>query len=242
MPRRAGCPRSEPFWKGSKAAASLGHYAAGARALASPLLWCPAVNRPLHLTPTFVFVTVSVLAACTDSSVTSSESDGGSEGPLMDSPSTTDSPATDATACSSEASVVSCCCEGDLQATPSCGSDGTLTCAAGYGLYHGPDCSCPAGHGPCCGGTNLLDASDAADAPPTDSSLCVSPEVLRFETAGCGAAAHPVCGSSAQDACFGQVCGCEGTTLSKCDYATAAWSHLGPCGDAGEGGADAADQ
>jgi hypothetical protein len=95
---------------------------------------------------------------------------------------------------------------------------------------------------------NILDASDAADAadapdaPPSDGSVCVSPNVLRYEMAGCGAAAQPVCGSSDQDACIEEVCGCDGTTLSKCDYATAPWSHLGPCGDAGEGGADAADQ
>jgi hypothetical protein len=89
---------------------------------------------------------------------------------------------------------------------------------------------------------STLDASDAADAPVTDGSTCVSPQVLRYETAGCGAAAHPVCGSPDQDACIWEVCGCDGATLSKCDYAPAPWSRLGPCGDAGEGGIDAADQ
>jgi hypothetical protein len=145
--------------------------------------------------------------------------------------------------------MVSCCCDGDVQATPTCSGDGILTCGPGYGLYHGADCSCSTGRGPCCIAMNT-DASDAADAPsdapsdapPTDGSVCVSPQVLRYETAGCGAAAHPVCGSSDQDACLEEVCGCDGTTLSKCDYAPAPWSRLGPCGDAGEGGADATDQ
>lgn len=106
-----------------------------------------------------------------------------------------------------------------------CSAEGTLSCATGYGLYQGADCSCTTGRGPCCGAQNTLDATDA----PNDADVCSAPMVLRFETAGCGASAHPVCGSSDQDACAMSVCGCDGTTLVKCDYASAPWSHLGPC-------------
>jgi hypothetical protein len=63
------------------------------------------------------------------------------------------------------------------------------------------------------------------------------PNVLRYESAGCGADAHPVCGDVSQDACAADVCGCDGTTIVKCDYASAPWSHVGSCVvDGGDGG------
>jgi hypothetical protein len=76
---------------------------------------------------------------------------------------------------------------------------------------------------------STVDAPSYATDAPSDADVCSAPMVLRFETAGCGASAHPVCGSSDQDACAMAVCGCDGTTLVKCDYASAPWSHLGPC-------------
>jgi hypothetical protein len=90
------------------------------------------------------------------------------------------------------------------------------------------------------------DAPLTADAPSyatdatSDADVCPAPMVPRFETAGCGASAHPVCGSSVQEACAMSLCGCDGTTLEACDYPSAPWSHLGPCGPA-EAGTDATD-
>jgi hypothetical protein len=65
-----------------------------------------------------------------------------------------------------------------VQETPTCGGDGQLTCSSGFGLYHGADCSCTTGHGPCCIGSNTLDASpDVTDAPITDGSTCAAPQI-----------------------------------------------------------------
>ena len=124
----------------------------------------------------------------------------------------------DAPSCAADATATSCCCAGDVQEAPVCSAAGTLSCGTGYGLYHGADCSCSTG------AQNTLDAGDASDA-----DVCPAPNVLRYETAGCGDSAHPVCGRSDQDACAIAVCGCDGTTLVKCDYASTPWSHLGAC-------------
>jgi hypothetical protein len=78
-----------------------------------------------------------------------------------------------------------------------------------------------------------MDADAALDAV-TDANVCASPQVLRYESAGCGADAFPVCGRSDQDACAIEVCGCDGQTIVKCDYASAPWAHIGSCSDAAD--------
>jgi hypothetical protein len=78
-----------------------------------------------------------------------------------------------------------------------------------------------------------MDADAALDAV-TDASVCASPQVLRYEFAGCGADALPACGSADQDACAIEVCGCDGQTIVKCDYASAPWAHIGSCSDAAD--------
>ena len=82
-------------------------------------------------------------------------------------------------------------------------------------------------------------ASDlAADKGMTDSASCSDGQILRYATAGCGAAAQPLCDSPFGDACFEQFCGCDGQTLAGCGNALAPWAYRGPCRD---GGADATD-
>jgi hypothetical protein len=76
---------------------------------------------------------------------------------------------------------------------------------------------------------------DAGPDALTDADVCAAPNVLRYESAGCGADARPVCGDVSQDACAADVCGCDGTTIVKCDYASAPWSHLGACSVDGGG-------
>ena len=65
--------------------------------------------------------------------------------------------------------------------------------------------------------------SDAADGS------CPAGQVLRYESAGCGTAAKPVCGSPNQDACFRAVCSCQGVTISRCDYAKEPFASFGAC-------------
>ena len=63
----------------------------------------------------------------------------------------------------------------------------------------------------------------------SDGGQCPAGQVLRYESPGCGAAATPVCGSSAQDACYRAVCSCQGQTISRCDYAPEPFSAFGAC-------------
>jgi hypothetical protein len=72
---------------------------------------------------------------------------------------------------------------------------------------------------------------DAAPDAPDGDAGCAPPLVLRYESAGCGAAAHPVCGYADQDACAISVCSCDGRQIVKCDYASEPWQTVG-CGDA----------
>ena len=177
--------------------------------------------------------TLGLVGACSSSS----SSPGNEAGP---SPEASDDAAADGSSCAADAAESSCCCDGDVQQIPVC-SAGTLSCATGYGLYHGDDCGCSTGHGPCCIAQNTLDASDAQTPDATqDADVCPSPQVLRYETAGCGASAHPICGSSSQDACAMPVCGCDGTTIVKCDFASAPWARTGDCES--EASADAQEQ
>jgi hypothetical protein len=65
----------------------------------------------------------------------------------------------DAPVCATDGGVASCCCDGDVLATPTCGSSGVLTCSSPYHLYYGTDCT-RAG-GPC--SLPAYDAGNAAD-------------------------------------------------------------------------------
>jgi hypothetical protein len=77
------------------------------------------------------------------------------------------------------------------------------------------------------------------DAPVSDVPLdgvatfdgvsCQAPNVWRYQEPGCGADAHPVCGSATEDACLRFACGCDGETLEGCDYYPKPWRSQGPC-------------
>jgi hypothetical protein len=88
--------------------------------------------------------------------------------------------------------------------------------------------------GACDGGTD-----SGVDATPDDGGECLPPNVWRYQTAGCGADAHPVCGSASGDACFIARCGCDGQTIDGCDFTTKPFSFTGAC-DGGSDGGDAA--
>ncbi len=63
----------------------------------------------------------------------------------------------------------------------------------------------------------------------SDGAACSSPKVWRYEEPGCGAEAHPICGTAQSDGCLALVCGCDGETLSGCDYFTKPWQSRGLC-------------
>jgi hypothetical protein len=91
--------------------------------------------------------------------------------------SATDSPAEAAT-CDADATAAACCCAGDVHATPVCGANGSLTCPSGLDLYHGAECDCPLGAGPCCllppvPDTGVPDAPDTGVTDgPADAMTC----------------------------------------------------------------------
>ncbi len=180
---------------------------------------CDMTSLPTIASLVGLASSLALVAACSSSSNTP----GSDSGPSQEA--SDEAAAADGSSCAADVTESSCCCAGDVQQVPVC-SEGTLSCATGYGLYHGADCGCTGGHGPCCIAQSTLDASDAQIE---DADVCAAPQVRRYETAGCGAAAHPVCGSSSQDACAMPVCGCDGTTLTKCDFASAPWAHAGAC-------------
>ncbi len=103
-----------------------------------------------------------------------------------------------------------------------CGSGGPDQCAV--------SCACDAtDHLQC---TTTCPAMDAGpDVTPSDSGICGPSEVLRYESPGCGVDAHPICGSPFEDACEIAVCGCDGKTITKCDFASEPWASVGPCDD-----------
>ena len=80
-----------------------------------------------------------------------------------------------------------------------------------------------------------LDLSTEMPGAAWDGGACPAGQVLRYETAGCGAAAKPVCGSPQQDACVRAVCSCKGETISRCDYAPEPFGAFGAC-PASDGG------
>jgi hypothetical protein len=60
--------------------------------------------------------------------------------------------------------------------------------------------------------------------------MCTTPKVWRYEQPGCGAdAPAPICGNSGGDACLAYVCGCDGETLTGCDYFSKPWQSRGIC-------------
>lgn len=75
-----------------------------------------------------------------------------------------------------------------------------------------------------------------SDGSDKDAGACPAGQVLRYESAGCGAAAKPVCGSPQQDACFRAVCSCNGVTISRCDYANEPFASFGACADSAADG------
>ena len=74
----------------------------------------------------------------------------------------------------------------------------------------------------------LFSACDSSSGNSA-SGGCPAGQVLRYESSGCGTAATPVCGPSAQDACYRPVCSCQGQTISRCDYASEPFSAFGAC-------------
>ena len=60
--------------------------------------------------------------------------------------------------------------------------------------------------------------ADVADAATVDSDGCPAPKVWRYEQPGCDGQVQPICGSATQDTCASVACGCDGESLSGCDY------------------------
>jgi hypothetical protein len=88
--------------------------------------------------------------------------------------------------------------------------------------------------------------SDDGDAPGldaspdhADSSQCVAPRVLLYNTAGCGGAAPaPIC-LGVGDACAGTYCDCEGVTMHDwCEGAKRPFVRRGACTDGGDASPD----
>jgi hypothetical protein len=62
---------------------------------------------------------------------------------------------------------------------------------------------------------------------------CAAPNVWRYMSPGCGAQAHPVCGTASQDACAAPRCSCDGRDIIGCDYTAEPYAHVGSCRDGG---------
>jgi hypothetical protein len=69
----------------------------------------------------------------------------------------------------------------------------------------------------------------SADGTSDGGAACNNPKVLRYQAPGCGAEAHPICGTSNEDACLSIACGCDGELLTGCDYYKAPWQSKGLC-------------
>ena len=63
----------------------------------------------------------------------------------------------------------------------------------------------------------------------TDGGDCPAPKVWRYEQPGCGSEAQAICGTAGGDACLSVVCGCDGETLTGCDYFPKPWQSRGIC-------------
>lgn len=63
---------------------------------------------------------------------------------------------------------------------------------------------------------------------------CPAPNVWRYQSAGCGTEARPVCGSAVGDGCLGYRCSCDGRDITGCDFSSEPYSYAGFCiGDGG---------
>jgi hypothetical protein len=67
------------------------------------------------------------------------------------------------------------------------------------------------------------------DVPSEDGGSCPAPNVWRYQQPGCGADAHPVCGSDQQDAGLAFACGCDGEILRGFDYFGKPYTARGIC-------------
>ena len=77
-------------------------------------------------------------------------------------------------------------------------------------------------------------ALGGCDSAPFGPVLrCPGDQILLYADPGCGAAAAPMCGGPALDACAQEFCGCEGTTVIGCGVTTQPFASRGPCSDAG---------
>jgi hypothetical protein len=77
----------------------------------------------------------------------------------------------DATACAVDSSEVACCCDGDVGGKGPFCSGGSLSCATGFGLYFGADCTRECG--PCavaCPDSGTSGADAARDGAAADAS------------------------------------------------------------------------
>jgi hypothetical protein len=77
----------------------------------------------------------------------------------------------------------------------------------------------------------LADHEAQADSAPVECSqldpngdACAGPCAVRYESPGCGDAAHPVCGPAIEDACAIWTCSCTGHVIVRCDYASEPWT------------------
>ena len=76
-------------------------------------------------------------------------------------------------------------------------------------------------------------ASGGSEAGLTDGG-CSPPRKLYYDTPGCGASAPaPECGGPAFDACYVEVCSCDGITLSGCGDFSKPWRRVGACNEGG---------
>jgi hypothetical protein len=127
-------------------------------------------------------------------------------------------------------SIKGCACNpatDSAACVPAYGDMHPISCVAGqWSIDRATTCTVPVD-----GGTDAADGG--IDGVTTgDGGTCSSPNVWRYQTPGCGAEAHPVCGSAMQDGGLGFACGCDGEILTGFDYFKKPWSARGICPDA----------
>jgi hypothetical protein len=110
---------------------------------------------------------------------------------------------------------------------PACSSNDPIPLASDSGTDATPDLALATG------GDGPVDLSPASEGlVSSDGEICADPKVWRYEEPGCGAEAHPICSFGGGDACLAFACGCDGETLTGCDYFTKPWRARGLCPDA----------
>ncbi len=128
--------------------------------------------------------------------------------------------------CGEDAASVACCCDGDLQNAPMCNA-GALVCPAGYGLYHGSECSCSGpGAGPCCiagpdAGPDVRDANGSCAEDALLDSCCCDGDLVSAPSCGGDGALECPAGRTLH---HGQECSSSTSTCGPCAV---------PCPDAG---------